>query len=182
MATTMNQHVDTQQRDNGPWYKQFWAWFILTPLLVVVVTSATFVSLAVINADDVVIDNYYKEGRLINQRFEQDEAAAALKLTGQLRFDLELGEVLLSIQGETEFPEVMALLVNHPTRADSDVQVRLQRIASGRYRGDLVERPDHRRYLRLVPVAEASEQNAAAWRLTGEIDFAASDSISFGQL
>ncbi len=176
MATTMN-----QQLDNGPWYKQFWAWFILTPLLIVVVACLFFVSIAVFNADDVVIDNYYKEGRMINQRFEQDEKAAALKLSGKLDFDLLLGEVLLSIQGESDFPETLTLLLNHPTSAERDSQVSLHRIAAGRYRGDLEKQPTHRRYLRLVPVSDATQQNAAEWRLTGEIDFAASDSISFGQ-
>lgn len=170
-----------QQTDNGPWYKQFWAWFILTPLLVVVVVSLSFVTVSVFKADDVVVDNYYKEGRLINQRFEQDAQAQSLKLSGSLQFDLELGEVLLSVQGETTFPEVMTLMINHPTSAESDARVSLHRIAAGRYRGDLESRPYNRRYLRLLPVANPTEQNDAPWRLKGEIDFASSDSISFGQ-
>lgn len=171
----------TNELDQGPWYKQFWAWFILTPLLVVVIVCLFFVSIAVFNADDVVIDNYYQEGRMINQRFEQDERALALKLSGDLTFDLELGEVLFSVQGETRFPESLTLLLNHPTNADADQQVRLHMITPGRYRGDLESRPNHRWYLRVVPVADATQQNDADWRLMGEIDFAASDSIRFGQ-
>lgn len=176
MATAM-----TKVFDEGPWYKQFWAWFILTPLLIVIVAVLSFVAVAVYNADDVVIDNYYKEGRLINQRFEQDKQAVALHIHGKLRFDLELGEVLLTLSGDTELPEKLLLLLNHPTSAARDQQVVLHAITPGRYRGDLERRPQHRWYLRLLPAVEPAQQNNADWRLNGQIDFAATDSLQLGE-
>ena len=69
-------------KDDGPWYKQFWAWFILTPLIVVVLVWIPFLTIVVKNADDTVIDNYYKEGRMINQRADQDRRAQTLGLAG----------------------------------------------------------------------------------------------------
>jgi hypothetical protein len=44
--------------DLKPWYRQFWAWFILSPLITVVIVSSITVTLAVKNADDRVVDNY----------------------------------------------------------------------------------------------------------------------------
>jgi len=176
MATTM-----TKDFDEGPWYKQFWAWFILTPLLIVIVVGLSFVVLAVRNADDVVIDNYYKEGRLINQRFEQDKQALALNIQGELRFDLELGEVLLNLSGDTQLPERLLLLLNHPTSAARDQQVVLHAITPGRYRGDLEHRLQHRWYLRLLPAATAAQQHSADWRINAQIDFATTDSLYLGE-
>ena len=167
-------------RDDGPWYQQRWAWFVLMPLIVVVVACIFFVGLAFKHADDVVIDNYYKEGRTINQRFEQDAQAEVLQLTGELRFDLSVGEVLLSIRGEAEFPEQLTLLLNHPISEEFDQRVLLHKLGAGRYRGDLESQPQHRWYLRLLPVADVDQQNTADWRLNGEIDFALSDTVGFG--
>ena len=55
------------EQDVKPFYRKFWFWFVFTPLIVVVCVSLTMVTVAFRHADDVVIDNYYKEGRMINQ-------------------------------------------------------------------------------------------------------------------
>lgn len=78
-----------------PWYRQFWFWFVFGPLIIIVFVCAFLVSTALRNADDVIIDNYYKEGRMINQTLEQDKQAKLLGLSAELRFDLETGDVLL---------------------------------------------------------------------------------------
>ena len=53
-------HSANQEQDEGPWYKQPWAWFVLTPLITVVLVSSVTVTIAVKYADERVIDNYYK--------------------------------------------------------------------------------------------------------------------------
>mgnify|MGYP001619987624 FL=1 len=59
-----------------PWYRQFWFWFVFGPLLFIIVLCGIFVFIAFKNSDDVVTDNYYKVGRMINQTLSQDEKAA----------------------------------------------------------------------------------------------------------
>ena len=163
-----------------PWYTQFWAWFVLMPLILVVIACAITVSIAFRQADDVVIDNYYKEGRMINQRLEQDQYAAKAGLSGKLRFDLDVGEIVLFLDTQTTkegksieemFPPKLLLLLNHPTSAARDRQIILNETAPGQYRGDLERGLNYRWYIYIIPSLLVSDRNLATWRLTGEIDF-----------
>lgn len=161
-----------QQQDDGPWYKQSWAWFVLTPLITVVFACTIFVTLAVKTSDDVVKDNYYKEGRLINQHFTLDKQARELGLDGRLQFDLEIGEVVLDVTSKVSLPEVLALELSHPIKSQYDVRIELKEIAPGRYVGGLEKRLSDRWYVRLQAEAITDEGVAPvdAWRLNGEID------------
>lgn len=161
----------TEELDNTPWYRQFWAWFLLTPLIAIVIAMTVFISIAVHHADDVVIDNYYREGRMYNERLEQDHQATALRQQALLRFDDVTGEVWLTLAGDDQPPALM-LLLQHPTEADLDQQIKLQRVSSGSYRGDLTEGVNYRRYLLLFPGADVTARPNALWRLKGAMDFA----------
>ncbi len=166
------------QEPTQPWYKQFWAWFILAPLIVVIFACAITVSIAFNNKDDVVIDNYYKEGRMINQRFEQDSTAREMGLTGELMFDREVGEVFLTLQSDAVLPEELVLELSHPHKAEYDQQLILKKVIEGRYRADLGARLQHQWYVRILPHIEA-EITEAPWRLKGEINFKFGDRVNF---
>ncbi|TQV84748.1 FixH family protein [Exilibacterium tricleocarpae] len=170
---------DAQPLPRLPWYKEFWAWFILTPLIVVIISCSIMVSLAFRHKDDVVMDNYYKEGRMINQRFEQDQRAAELGLEGTLRFDFSLGEVHLALQAHDDgvLPEDLLLLLDHPAIAGRDKTLRLQSLAPGRYRAELTRSLAHRWYVYVMPVAERAQRSQAQWRLLGELDFDLTDDL-----
>jgi uncharacterized protein len=161
-----------------PWYKQFWAWFILAPLIIVIIACAITVSIAFKNKDDIVIDNYYKEGRMINQRFEQDSTAREMGLSGELMFDREVGEVFLTLQSDVVLPEKLVLELSHPQKAEYDQQLTLKKVSEGRYRADLDARLQHHWYVRILPLSEA-EIVEAPWRLKGEIDFKFGERVNF---
>ena len=109
------------QVQNKPWYRQFWAWFILSPLIVVVIVSSITVTLAVKGADDRVLDDYYKEGRMINMRLDQDLLAQSLSVRADLQFDQELKELTLQLDlKEAELPSQLLLELSHPAKADLD--------------------------------------------------------------
>ena len=102
-----------QDRDSQPWYRQFWFWFLMTPLIAVVFVVAVLLTVAFYNADDVVLDNYYREGRGVNQVFEQDIRAQQLALSATLNFDRMSGEVLVDISANEALPEQLLLLMDH---------------------------------------------------------------------
>jgi uncharacterized protein len=170
-----------------PWYREFWAWFILTPLIVVVMVSTFTVSVAVRNADDRVIDNYYKEGRMINMRLDEDLAAAHLSLVADIVFDTDAGELLVTLQSaDNTFPETITLALSHPSDQSLDHQILLTYLAKGQYRAELDKILSYRWYLRLhnqelsvqkMDGIQDASAKYAHWRLRGEIDFAKQSTV-----
>lgn len=149
-----------------PWYREPWLWFVLSPMILVFFTSMVTVTIAFTSADDVVSDNYYKEGRMLVQETTSEEYAKALGLSGQLTFDNVSGEVLLNLDGaEAEF-DTLNLLLSHPAQAALDQYIEMKKIYRDHYRADLSHELVGRWYIRLTAFQEQRE----IWRLNGELD------------
>lgn len=161
----------------APWYRQFWFWFLMMPLFASFIAGGILVTTAVRHSDDLVIDNYYREGRGINQSFEQDQRAQDLGLSAELRFDREVGEVILQLSPADTQTDTLILLLDHPVSARRDQQIIMTRTQPGHYRGDLEAEPQHRRYLALIPDLDSDLRAHAEWRLRGEIDFEQTEEI-----
>lgn len=188
--------TDSNASDVKPGYRQPWFWFVMAPLILVVFVCIGLLTAAYKGADDVVKDNYYKEGRMINQRIEEDQAAVALGLSGELTVDHEVGEVLLRLAATpmTALPEAVQLSFDHPIEADHDQTLILHKVVEGYYRAELASRLSHRWYIRLSPHGAASNDAAhaeavdagavdngvAAWRIVGEIDLSSGNQLMFG--
>ncbi len=147
-----------------PWHKQFWPWFLIALPGSIVIASFYMLYLAYTGADDLITDDYYRDGLAINQRIEQDRTASALSMAADLRFDLQSGEVFVALSGKAKAPALQLMLL-HPFEQDRDKVIPLRQISDGNYRGDLEFRPDGRYYLRLLPLT------GAEWRLNGDMDF-----------
>ncbi len=177
----MRDVVMTDQNDEStkPWYRQFWFWFVFGPLIFIIIMCGFTVSIALKGADDVIIDNYYKEGRMINQALEQDKHASELGLRGNLRFDLTTGDVILNITNapddETLMPQQLLLMMGHPVKAAKDQLITLKAISPGYYRGELLEKPEYSWYLTLYPISDIANRNQAPWTLSGDINFQSGD-------
>lgn len=161
----------TQPSDNGPAYRQPWFWFVMSPLIVVICTSLTFAGISVFYADDRVVDNYYKQGRTINQSFAQEARARELEVLAELRFDQSTGEVMVELTKTGAMPEELHLMVGHPVNADQDQHIVLKPLREGYYRGDLTTALSHRRYLTLLPEYDGEDLRSAEWLLRGDIQF-----------
>lgn len=174
--------TETTEEKILPWYRQFWFWFVFGPLIFIIIMCGFTVSIALNNADDVIIDNYYKEGRMINQALDQDKHAKALGLSASLRFDRTTGEVILAFNNlpadASVLPAKVLLFMGHPVKAAQDQEVQLTQIAPGQYRGALAVEPRYSWYLTLYSVADLAQRRDAAWSLSGEIDFAVGDTAS----
>ncbi|RYZ19347.1 MAG: hypothetical protein EOO10_24475 [Chitinophagaceae bacterium] len=155
-----------------PWYRQFWFWFIFGPLIFIIVLCCFTVSIAFNYADDVVTDNYYKSGVMINQTFKQDEAAAALHLVAQVKFDQTTGEVIVALSGDHSFPKNLLLFLDNPVKLKKDQSVLLTEVSAGQYRGELHSPVEYSWYIALVPESDVSKRKQAPWLLTGEINLA----------
>ncbi|MDG1064587.1 MAG: FixH family protein [Luminiphilus sp.] len=114
-----------------PWYKQFWPWFlILLPGTAVVATLYTVV-IANQYADDLVVDDYYKEGLAINRQLERKNQARALGLKAEL--STQQRQLNIQMEGPIEASQ-LRLLLSHAMEADRDFAVPVQKISLGHYR------------------------------------------------
>lgn len=150
--------------EHRPWYRQFWPWFIMALPASAVVAGLTTVWIAVVNQDSVVRDDWYKDGKSINQSFARDEAAVALGMRARFTLDDMTGDVAVTLAHERDvaLPDTLALALSHPTQAAADQTLILRRDAAGTYRGQLARALAGRFYLEL---------GSDDWRLTGLREF-----------
>ena len=120
--------------DTLPWYRQFWPWFLILLPASMVVASLYTVYLASRGADDLVVDDYYRDGLAINTQLEKQQRAQALGVSATLRVNGDTVEVT------TAGPDLgtqLLLSFAHPLEADRDFRVTLTRVAPTSYRGTL---------------------------------------------
>lgn len=165
--------MTTQAAENNlPWYRQFWFWFVFGPLIFIIVLCVFTVSVAFNYADDVVTDNYYKSGLMINQTLQQDEKAAELHLIAKVKFDQTTGEIFVALTGNHAFPKKLLLFLDNPVKSKKDQSVLLTEVAAGQYRGELSAPVEYSWYIALVPESDVGKRKQAEWLLTGEINLA----------
>ena len=114
------------------WYKEPWAWLVFfLPFSAVVAGTATYF-IANHEADDLVIGEYYKEGKAINLQVAKVRLAKKLGM----RFDLSLidNELLITPTGiEKTFPLINANFY-HPTQEEKDFYLVLTPDGQGNFR------------------------------------------------
>ena len=148
--------------DVAPWYRQFWFWFVFAPPLAAIVIGLSLLATAVIYGDSLVTDNYETVGRAIHKTYQLEHEAVARGVDGNMVLDREGGQVTVRLDGPEDLPETLRLYLSHPTHAERDVALELQRDSSGLYRGEAFRSLDGRHYMRLQP-ADGS------WMLAKEI-------------
>jgi hypothetical protein len=130
----------------------------------VVVVAGLYTAWLAIDTDDgLVVGDYYKEGKAINQVLKREQAATELGLTASLRFEAAghlLRVHLQSGRGADTLPPAIDVRFSHPTRAGLDQTVRLQRSPDGDYVGASTP-PDAASWFVLV------QDPAGDWRFGG---------------
>ena len=104
-----------------PWYKEPWVWAIIGLLLTTVIWGSYRIYYAFKIQDSVVVDDYYKSGKAINQDLTRDQNAKDLNISAQLTIDELMGEVQVRVQGDAEeWPSSLKLSLLSPAFADRD--------------------------------------------------------------
>ncbi|MDQ1923991.1 FixH family protein [Massilia pseudoviolaceinigra] len=71
----------------GPWYKHRWPWLLMLGPAIVVVAGVNLGFVAYRGQDAMVVDDYYKKGKAINQDLRRDRVASAMRLAFDARYD-----------------------------------------------------------------------------------------------
>ncbi|WP_420554174.1 FixH family protein [Neptuniibacter marinus] len=148
----------------APWYRQPWLWFILAPIIAVVIYGTSFLYLSIITHDGIVKDDMYKVARGHFVDKSHSEAAKALGVSGTLELDNATGDLMIHFRSnQTEKPKHLTLSIVHPTHQQYDQNIMLKQVPStNSYTGSLQTSLKGKRYLIL-------EDDSASWNLRAEI-------------
>jgi len=123
-ATTTIQNAARLGKSASPWYAHRWPWLLmLGPMLVILAGSYT-IWLAFSRQDALVVDDYYKQGKAINQDLRRDRAAAKLGMTAKIRFVPASGRligVVANMHGAQQGSVRLQLV--HSTQPEKDLHL-----------------------------------------------------------
>lgn len=152
--------MQTMNNDTQPWYRHRWPWLLMIGPVTVLIAGfiTTWISFA--GADALVVDDYYKKGKAINQDLRRDRAAATLRLSASMRYDAASGTLVGQVQGMKTAGAVIVLLI-HPTVPRKDIRQSVMPDAAGTFSLPiaLLDRAHWQVQL---------EDTAGEWRLHGE--------------
>lgn len=107
--------------DVQPWYRHRWPWLLMLGPAVVLVAGFVTAWISFAGADALVVDDYYKKGKAINQDLRRDRAAATLRLSASMRYDPATGIVTGQLHG-IKAATAVAIQLIHPTVPAKDVR------------------------------------------------------------
>jgi hypothetical protein len=121
-------------RTVAPWYAQRWPWLLMLGPILVVVAGTITGWLAYTRQDAMVVDDYYKRGKAINQDLRRDRVASAMKLSFAARYDAKAGV----LRGEmSSFGRPLSapfrIYLAHSTLPEKDLTLEALPDAQGRF-------------------------------------------------
>lgn len=152
--------LNTSAQTSKPWYREPWPWLLAIMPLTAIIAGGITLWFAITTSDGLVVDDYYNQGKAINQTMERDRLAQSLGLSAQLRSE---GKVLrLQLNGRLQTPPgPLSLQILHPTRSGDDHSVTLNWDGAN-YSGQLPPLTGAHYRTQLTP-------EFGKWRLTGEL-------------
>jgi hypothetical protein len=159
----MNETLSLHAVPAMPWWRHRWPWLLMAgPALVLVAGSYTSY-LAYSRQDALVVGDYYKQGKAINQDLRRDRAASALGLNVALHYDAGAGTLagrIVSLAGAAAPAGTLELHLAHATQPEKDIRLTLYPDTEGNFKVPL---PMLERSRWTVLVENASRE----WRLEG---------------
>ena len=121
-----------------PWHREPWPWLLMSGPAIVVVAGFVTLYLAVSGQDGLVVDDYYKQGKTINQSLHRDEVARRMGLTASASLDQvnDRMVVVLARRDGQVLPATLTISLVHATRSGMDKSVVLT-AGNGGYAGIL---------------------------------------------
>lgn len=159
----MSADLQHSSATHKPWYRHGWVWFLAGVPASAIVAGGITLWIAMSTADSLVADDYYKEGRAINQRLEKDQAATdrGIGLDASIR-GLASGsqriEVVFRAKPGVAAPEFIRLRLSHPTLNQRDVLATLVKSGERHYSSDVPGIAAGRWYAQL-------EDDQSVWRI-----------------
>ena len=142
-----------------PWYRHRWPWLLMAGPVAVLIAGAITMWISFSGADALVVDDYYKQGKAINQDLRRDRQASAMGLSLSLRFDAASGALFGQVRGFNQRSALRLSLI-HPTMPEKDLKLDALADEQGQF---VVALPLLERALWQVQL----EDTTRTWRLHG---------------
>ena len=104
----------------SPWYTHRWPWLLMLGPATVLAGGAYVTWLATRHPDALVVDDYYKQGKAINQDLRRDRAATALGLSLRATYDPRAGSLSGRLVGQVA---PFTIYLAHPTLPQRDLRL-----------------------------------------------------------
>lgn len=104
-----------------PWYRHRWPWILISVPAISVGLGVVLLTVAFNNPAILVVDNYYSEGRAINQSMAMDEAATERGISASLQLSDSGFQVTLTGADDA----ALRLFIYHATDPQRDQQFML---------------------------------------------------------
>lgn len=157
--------------DTQPWYKQLWPWILILLPLIAFARGGWAFYIMMQNQPEMVVDDYYREGRTINNRLEKYREAALRNMNAHVL--IAGNRAIVRFDENTVLGESIHLDFYHPTLGAHDFDVNAYRSGELLYVATLPHTPTGR--FRLV-VSDNSEE----WRLRANIELPSAQEIKLG--
>ncbi len=167
--------MSEQQVKSKPWYRYPIVWMVIGLPLTAVVGGIHLLFLVSNDPNDVIQDNYYKEGLAINQRFAEDDLAKSLGLTA----DVSVSGDTMRIKLVGPSQPFLHFSLFHIKDSDQDIAGALAQVTGSGNESEYVysfkEVPVGRWYLEI----KGDDGNAhKVWRLKGRLDLPLKGSVT----
>jgi len=145
----------------APWYAHRWPWLLMLGPFLVILAGGYTIWLATVRQDALVVGDYYRQGKAINQDLRRERAASRLGLSLALRYDAAGSRLLGTVAGAERAPHgPMTLRLVHSTRPEKDIVLPLVADAEGRFAVSLP-------MLEMARWQVLLEDQQRNWRLSG---------------
>lgn len=167
----------------APWYRQGWFWFIVAIPMASVCLGTTMLIVAFTNPDTLVKDDYYRDGKAINQVIARNLKAEALQISANINIDELTGEVLVQLNSlQEQYPNTLQLSFLSPTLEKDDQVLGLHQISPDRFIGQLESQIKGRRYIHLetISVQDSYKPSEDGWLIEAHQQVQAGESFHIG--
>ena len=122
----------------APWYRHRWPWFLMIGQVAVMIATGVSAWLGMRQPNAMVVADYYKQGKAINQDLRRDRVATELGLAFEASHDVRAGRLngRLSSKGEPVVAPFHIRLA-HPTLPERDLVLEALPDARGRFSAEL---------------------------------------------
>ncbi|MFQ2279826.1 FixH family protein [Aeromonas hydrophila] len=116
-----------------PWYRQFWPWFIIALPTAAVIGSISTAIIASKDGVNLVAEDYYKQGKEINQDLSKFDRSEALNI--HIALEVNGNELTLKpLSGDIPAGQALYLSLFHPTLTGMDSEHMVTADGNGVYR------------------------------------------------